>query len=201
MHGEPVLWKDNNQLSGESIQAFTKNQKVVKVDIKKSAMAIQHQDSIYFNQLSGKEIIAHLDSGQLKRVNVNGNAETIYYPVDDKDSTIVGINKTQSSFVVMYLKNKKVDRIVMTSASNGNMYPLGQLSGADLLLKNYKWVDEQRPKKKEDVLKTFPKNKAKTDTGKDAKKNTKELKPAPEEKKEVPPTSDKKENSKKKAKK
>jgi hypothetical protein len=42
---------------------------------------------------------------------------------------------------------------------------------------------------------------AKTDTGKDAKKNTKELKPAPEEKKEVPPTTDKKENSKKKAKK
>jgi len=90
---------------------------------------------------------------------------------------------------------------VMTSASNGNMYPLGQLSGADLLLKNYKWVDEQRPKKKEDVLKIFPKNKAKTDTGKDAKKNTKELKPTPEEKKEVPPTTDKKENSKKKAKK
>ena len=42
---------------------------------------------------------------------------------------------------------------------------------------------------------------AKTDTGKDVRKNTKELKPAPEEKKEVPPTTDKKKNSKKKAKK
>jgi len=201
MHGEPVLWKDNNQLSGESIQAFTKNQKVVKVDIKKSAMAVQQQDSIYFNQLSGKEIIAHLDSGQLKRVNVNGNAETIYYPVDDKDSTIVGINKTQSSFVVMYLKNKKVDRIVMTSASNGNMYPLGQLSGADLLLKNYKWLDEQRPKKKEDVLITFPKKGAQADAEKNAKKNTKELKAPAEVKKDTPPAIDTKKKNKKKPKK
>ena len=201
MYGAPVLWKDNNQLSGEFIQAFTKNQKVVKVDIKKSAMAIQHQDSIYFNQLSGKEIIAHLDSGQLKRVNVNGNAETIYYPVDDKDSTIIGVNKTQSSFVVMYMKNKKVDRIVMTSASNGNMYPLGQLSGADLLLKNYKWLDDQRPKKKEDVLKTYPKTGAKTDTGKDAKKDAKEIKSAQADKKDAPSTNEMKNNSKKKPKK
>lgn len=158
MHGDPVLWSDDNQLSGQFIQAFTKNQKVVRVHIQKSAMAVQKADSIYFNQLSGKEIIAHLDSGQLKRVNVNGNAETIYYPVDDKDSTIVGINKTESSFVVMYFKNKKVDHIVMTSASTGTMYPLTELSGSELLLKNYKWVDVQRPKKKEDVLTIFPKN-------------------------------------------
>ena len=169
MHGDPVLWSDENQLSGQFIQAFTKNQKVVRVNIQKSAMAVQKADSLYFNQLSGKEIIAHLDSGQLKRVNVNGNAETIYFPVDDKDSTIVGVNKTESSFVVMYFKNKKVDHIVMTSASTGTMYPLTELSGSELLLKNYKWVDVQRPKKKEDVLTIYPKNGIEKVVAKDSK--------------------------------
>ena len=159
MYGEPILWADNNQLSGDFIQAYTKNKKIHKIHIQNLAVAIQHEDSIYYNQLSGKEIIAYVDSGQLKRVNVNGNAETIYYPMDDKDSTLIGLNKTQSSFVVMYLKNKRISRVVLTSASNGTMYPLTQLSGSDIYLKNFFWVEDQRPKNIKDLFLVFPKTK------------------------------------------
>jgi len=157
MYHEPVLWSDNNQLSGDFIQAFTKNKKVNKIHIQHAAVAVQHEDSIYYNQLSGKEIIAYVDSGQLKRVNVNGNAETIYYPRDDKDSTLIGLNKTQSSFVTMYLKNKKIQRVVLTSASNGNMYPITQLSGGDIYLKNFFWLEDERPRNVKDLFKVFPK--------------------------------------------
>ena len=93
-----------------------------------------------------------MDSGELRRVNVNGNAETIYYPRDDADSTLIGINKTESSFVVMYLKNKKVDRIVLTTASSGIMYPITQLSGGELYLKNYFWIAEERPSSGNNVM-------------------------------------------------
>ena len=157
MYGEPILWSDNNQLSGEFIQAFTKNKKVEHIFIQRMAVAIQKEDSLFYNQLSGKEIIAYVDSGELKKVKVNGNAETIYFPRDDKDSTLIGLNKTQSSFVVMYFKNKKVQRVVMTTASNGTMYPLLQLSGSDLYLKNFFWLEEQRPKNKLDLFHVYPK--------------------------------------------
>lgn len=159
MHGEPLLWADNNQLSGEFIQAFTKDKKINKIHVQRAAVAAQHEDSIYYNQLSGKEIIAYVDSGQLKKVNVNGNAETIYYPRDDKDSTLIGLNKTQSSFVVMYMKNKKINRVVLTSASTGTMYPLTKLSGSDVYLKNFFWIEDQRPKNKKDLFVIFPKTK------------------------------------------
>lgn len=189
MYQAPVLWAENNQLSGDFIQAFTKNKKLERVRIQRAAMAVQQHDSIYFNQLSGKEIIAHIDSGQLKKVDVNGNAETIYFPIDDKDSTLIGLNKTQSSFVVMYLKNKKVDRIVMTAASNGNMYPISQLKGDELYLKNYFWHADQRPMKREDIFKVFKKPKleksaketqipTKVEKAKEESKPTKEKTPA-----------------------
>jgi hypothetical protein len=90
-------------------------------------------------------------------IHVNGNAETIYYPMDDKDSTLIGLNKTQSSYVVVYFKDKKVDRIVLTNASNGIMYPLEQLSGGDLYLKNYVWLSYLRPENKEEVFLNIPK--------------------------------------------
>jgi hypothetical protein len=88
---------------------------------------------------------------------VNGNAETIYFPRDDKDSTLIGLNKTQSSFVVMYIKNKKIQKVVFTTASNGTMYPLGELKGKDLYLKNFFWLEDQRPKGKQDLFLVFPK--------------------------------------------
>lgn len=157
MCGDPVLWADNNQLSGEFIKAYSKNMKINKIHVLESALASQQQDSIYFNQLSGKEIIAYVDSGQLRKVDVNGNAETLYYPIDGKDSLLIGLNKTESSYVAMYLKNKRIDRIVLTAASTGTMYPIAQLSGSELYLKNFFWLDEQRPTNKDDLFRIFPK--------------------------------------------
>ena len=159
MYGQPIIWADNNQLSGNLVRGFTKNKKVEHIQIQGAAMAIQQEDSLYFNQLSGKEIIAYIDSSQLRKVNVKGNAETLYYPKDNKDSTILGINKTQSSFVFMYLKNKKIERILMTSASTGSMYPLNQLKNDELYLKNFLWLEKERPMKREDVFQLFPNSK------------------------------------------
>jgi lipopolysaccharide export system protein LptA len=162
LHGLPVVWTDKNQLSGEYIQAISKNKKLQRIEIQQSAMALQQQDSIHFNQLSGKEIIAYIDSSALKRVYVNGNAETIYYPVDDLDSTMIGLNRTQSSYVMLYLKDKKIDRIVFTTASTGNMYPLADVKEENMFMKNFFWLDEQRPKKREDIFKVFNQKKRPT---------------------------------------
>jgi len=157
MYGAPILWAEDNQLSGDQIKAFTKDKKVRKIQIEHAAVAIQKIDSVHFNQLSGKEIIAYVDSGQLRKVNVNGNAETIYYPQDDKDSTLIGLNKTQSSFVTMYFKKKKIYRVLLTTSTNGIMYPMYKLTDKERFLNTYFWVEEQRPKNRQDLFVVYPK--------------------------------------------
>ncbi len=153
--GLPVVWSEKNQLMGQKISAFTKNQQIERVRIEQSAIAIQKDTLLYFNQLSGKEIIAHLDSGKLQRVYVNGNAETIYFPKDDKTGDFIGVNKTISSYVTMYLKDEQVDRIVLTTASSGTMYPLEDMEENDLYLRNFYWYENERPKSKEDLFTKF----------------------------------------------
>ena len=147
----PVLWSDNNQLMGNKMSAFTKNQKVEKVFIEGSGIAIQKDSLNFFNQLSGKEITAYLDSGQLQKVYVNGNAESIYFPKDDKTNEYIGINKTLSSYVTMYFKDKKVERVVLTTASSGAMYPISQMEENDLYLRNFYWYEAERPRKVDDL--------------------------------------------------
>ncbi len=158
MYGQPVIWSGDNQLSGDSILAYVKNQTLDLVYVPTGTLAIQHHDSIYYNQMSGKELTAFITDGDLSRVEVSGNAETIYYPVDDKDSTIVGINKTQSSYVNIYFQENQVQRIVLTTTSTATMYPLDELSGDDLFLHGFFWIEEHRPKKKEDIFLVLPRD-------------------------------------------
>lgn len=164
MYGEPVIWSGENQLSGEIVQAYIKGETIDRIFIPRKALAVQpvEPDSSFYNQVVGKELTAFMREGSLNRVEISGNAETIYFPINDKDSTIVGINKTQSSFVNMYFINDDLDRIVLTTASSGVMYPLGDLSGDDLLLNNFFFIDEQRPKSKMDVFLKFDKNRHKS---------------------------------------
>ncbi len=163
MYGGPVLWSEKNQLSGGYVKVFTGNESVDSIMVESNAMVIQREDTSYFNQISGKDIIAYVDSGNLKRVFVSGNAETVYFPRDEKDSTFIGINKTESSYVMIHFKDKKVERIVLTAASSGVLYPIDQLTGGDLFLKNFFWIEEQRPQSPEDVLKIYPKGERSAD--------------------------------------
>ncbi len=156
LNGDPVLWAENNQLLGNKITAYTKNQKINRVHIEQSAISIQRDTLNYFNQLAGKEIIAHLDSGQVRRVNVNGNAETIYFVKDDKTREFIGVNKTISSFIAAHLYNKKIERVVLTKASSGTMYPLTEMGENDLYLRNFYWYEKERPMKYDDVFERFP---------------------------------------------
>lgn len=155
LYKSPVLWQESQQLSSEQIHIYTKNKKVNKLHLDQSALSVQRVDSLYFNQLSGKEITAFLDSGQLKRVEVNGNAETVYFARDEVDSTLIGANKTVSSLVVMHFKDKKIDRIVLTSASEGTFCPIDLLKDEFIYLENFFWIENQRPKSGDDVFTEF----------------------------------------------
>ena len=65
------------------------------------------------------------------------------------------MNKTVSSYVRMYLKDKKVERIILTTASSGSMYPIIDLAENDLYLRNFYWYETERPSKMEDVFLKF----------------------------------------------
>ncbi|OJV44917.1 MAG: hypothetical protein BGO29_08345 [Bacteroidales bacterium 36-12] len=153
----PVVWQENQQYSSEEIKVFTENRKVFKILLHKSAMTTEYVDSLYFNQISGKDIIAYLDSGALSRVEVDGNAETVYFIREESDTTLIGANRTESSFVKIYFKDKKIERIVLTPSSSGEFHPMDKLSDEFIYLANFFWIETHRPISKDEVFLKFPK--------------------------------------------
>ena len=104
----------------------------------------------------GKEIIALVKDGDVYRVDVNGNAETVFFPVDEADHTLSGCNRTQSSFVKVYLENRQVHHVLFTTATTGTMYPLGQASDDVMHLGGFFWAEDERPRVPADVMTVVP---------------------------------------------
>lgn len=161
MYGLPVLWSDEQQISGEEIHAYSKNKEIEHIHVIKTAFAIQQSDSIRFNQVSGKDLKAYIRNREMYRIDVSGNAESLYFP-RDKDSTLIGMNTTQSSFLTMYLKDKKIDKIILRPQSNGTLYPPEKTKQDQMFLKNYTWQASIRPKDKDDIFTVIPKEKMAT---------------------------------------
>lgn len=152
LFGKPVAWSDNQQVSAEHIDIYMKNKAVDYAHGTGSALAVEQKFPTCFNQLSGKEMFAYVRKGKLRQIDVNGNAETIFYPQED-DGTFVGINKTQSSFVKIFLtEESKIDRVLFTTATTGAMYPFDELGESQTRLTGFFWADAVRPRSAHDVF-------------------------------------------------
>ena len=160
MFGSPIIWNENNQITGESIKMYTKNKTIDKVDIIGSAFIFSKEDTLAINQVSGKLITAYLTDGKLTKADVSGNALSVYFVEEDRDSTqvdapkeYVGINKAESSELRLYFGEKnQIKRIVMTPNSNGVMYTPDKISQTKITrLGGYADYEYMRPKDQYDI--------------------------------------------------
>lgn len=162
MYGQPVVWSGGNQISGEKIIGYIKGEAVDRIFIPRNAMGVQPVENVRegsYNQFSGKEMTAYIIDDELKHIHISGNTASIFYVVEEGDSIIQSINKTVSSYIDVYLKDQKLERLKLTKEnSDGTLHPTSELSGNDLFLNNFFWIEEQRPKQKSDVFLIFPNN-------------------------------------------
>ncbi|MDR1115384.1 MAG: hypothetical protein LBL33_04430, partial [Tannerella sp.] len=81
MYGNPVLWNENQQLSGDSIIIYMADSTIDYIHVPSSALSVQYVDSGCFNQLGGNDLKAYFIGKNLEHLDIDGNAETIYYPL------------------------------------------------------------------------------------------------------------------------
>lgn len=150
MYGNPIVWNNNQQLLGEEIQAFMSDSSLDSVHVIRQTLLAQQLDSANFNQVAGREMFAYFKDGKLSWSKVVGNVDVAYYPYDS-DSTMIGLNRMQTSELHMYMKDRKMNHI-WSAPANGTMYPLKLAPEDQLFLKNFAWFDYIRPKNKDDIF-------------------------------------------------
>jgi len=152
LHHHPICWNDQNQISADSITVYLVNGTIDHIYGVGSVLGVKQETVDYYDQMVGKELYAYMRDGKLQRVDVIGNAETIFYPKDDSDSAFVGVNKTQSSYIKIFFEEQKIHHVLFTTETTGTMYPLGQINKKDTFFPVFFWADVERPKNKEDIF-------------------------------------------------
>ncbi len=158
LYTDPICWSDNQQISADSMRVFIVNGVIDHAVGIKNALCVMNDTLDIFNQMSGKELTAYLIDGEVRIVDVSGNALTIYYPKEE-DGGYVGLNTTESSFIRVYVENQEVQRIRFTQATTGVLYPLDKVPENTDRLAIFFWEEESRPISPEDVFRKVQRDK------------------------------------------
>ncbi|MCE5205515.1 MAG: hypothetical protein LLF80_05340 [Porphyromonadaceae bacterium] len=154
MTGDPVLWNENNQILGNQINIYLNDSTIEKAIVKDYALAIQNRkEQQQYNQLSGRDMTALFRNGDIYHVLVEGDAESLYY-ITEKDSTIIGLNKTGSAYLSMDIEKEQIKRIKLWSSTTAVTTPLPLLKPEDLYLKGFVWLDYLRPAGPNDIFRS-----------------------------------------------
>lgn len=156
MYYDPVLWNEKQQLLGEEIKVYMNDSTINWAHIINQALTVEMKDSIHYNQVTGKEMKAFFRDGDMRQVDVLGTVRVVYYP-EERDSTMIGLNSSETSVLNMYLKDRKMEKMVMSPKSNGTLYPMEQIPTDKLKLDNFVWLDYMRPRNKDDIFNWIPK--------------------------------------------
>ena len=151
MFDNPILWNENYQIFGDTIKIYMNDGTIDWAHIPTNAFASEQKDSLFFNQLSGKELKAFFQNGELKQVDMSGNVETIYYP-QERDSTYIGLNSAIGGFLTMFLKDRTLDKMILYPQPKGVLTPVAFIKPDMLFLPRYQWFDYLRPVNKADVF-------------------------------------------------
>lgn len=151
MYKDPILWNQNQQLVGEKICIYMNDSTIDWAHIINQALSVEQLDSLLYNQVTGKEMKSYFRNRQMYKTEVIGSVRVVYYPMDS-DSTLIGMNVSETSKLDIYLQNQKLEKMVMSPKSNGTLYPMNQIPPGTDRLENFVWFDYIRPLNKEDIF-------------------------------------------------
>lgn len=152
MYKDPIVWNNNQQLFGEEIQVFMKDSVVDHAHVINQAFSVEQlRDTVCYNQVSSREMFAYFIEGNIHEAQAKDNVLVVYYPEDSADSSLIGLNYTETSELRMFMEDRKMKKIWMPKAE-GTLYPMSQIPPEKRRLPGYAWFDYIRPLSKEDIF-------------------------------------------------
>lgn len=154
LYHDPIVWNMNQQLLGEVIKVYSNDSTIDRAHVINQAFSaedLHDNKKQMYNQVSSNEMFAFFERGDIREGRAVGNVLVVYYPVDESDSSYIGMVSMETSEMRMFLENQKLKRI-WTPKSEGTVYPMTQIPPAKRFLDGFAWFDYVRPTSKQDIF-------------------------------------------------
>jgi lipopolysaccharide export system protein LptA len=169
LNRDPVIWQARNQLTADSMNLRFKHGQLDRASLFANAFAIQQDTVQDYNQVKGRNMIAYFRRSQMARIDVLGNAESLYFTLEG-DTTMSGMNKSFSASMTLRFADNKIKQLTWLTNPEASYTPVHELKVADKELKGFRWRPNERPTRRvvfgkhfaSDIKRTKAKAKTKT---------------------------------------
>ncbi|QSE98951.1 OstA-like protein [Fulvivirga lutea] len=162
-YDDPVLWTEGNQMTADSINVVIANNSIDRLNMDQNSFVVSTDSIDNFNQIKGREMVAFFNSGKIKKVDVTGNGESLFFALNDEETALVGMNKIFCSSMTINFKLNKADNISFYVNPDASFIPPHELKAPETRLKGFNWRIEQRPVKEEIYALDHTRNKEEVD--------------------------------------
>ncbi len=150
LQGQPTVWHEQNQITGDSIVITMLNRRLRTVFVSGRAMAVSRADSINmtrFDQLTGRSMTFHFENDKINRIEVEQTATSLYYLFDDTKPN--GASRSSGDRININFTDGKIDRIKIIGGVEGRYFPEEMLRGREpsYNLDGFTWRTD-RPRRK-----------------------------------------------------
>jgi hypothetical protein len=149
---QPIVWSNNNQITGDTIYMFVNNKKPEQLSVINNAFAINKVDTTqYFNQIKGNKLKVWFDDGSISKMQTKGNSENMYFVLDDQKK-FIGVNHSSAQIIEIQFENSEPAKVKFINQLQGKLNPLNKILPEELIIRGFKWQESIRPKTKFDIL-------------------------------------------------
>ncbi len=152
LYRHAIIWSEGRQISGEEINVHVKDSVVDWATLPKTGLLVEHLGEDYYNQLSGRTMYATFENQELRRLEVSGDVEALFYPMENDSSYNKLVNATSAYLTIDMKPKQEVDKIKMWPDVSGTVVPLFLAKKSQLRIDKFRWYDGIRPKAPMDVL-------------------------------------------------
>ena len=152
LRGDPVLWYDENQITGDSIAAHVAGSELRALDVIGDAFSISRSkptesDTLYppgrFDQTRGKRIHMRFAEKKPEHIRVEETAISLYYVYDDR--ALNGVRRESSDLIIIGFADGKAKTIRSINGVEGVYYPEKFVTGKEdsYNLDGFLWRDDR----------------------------------------------------------
>lgn len=144
MYNDPILWNKKSQIEADSIDLFLVEDVIDKMVMRKNSFLASKDTLGQFNQVKGRNMVAHFDKGIINTMDINGNGESLYYALEG-DSIMIGMNRILCSDMRIRFRNSDLSNISFYNQPEAQLIPPHELNPTKTRLEGFAWRETERP--------------------------------------------------------
>ncbi len=151
----PILWSSGNQMTADSIRILLKNKSIDKLYMVANSFVASQDSLSNFNQIKGRNMTTTFKGSSLNSVLVEGNAESIYFILEEKEADLdsmkvkltitMGMNKMICSKMKIIFEDGKVNTVNAYVSPDARFIPPLEIKETERTLKGFTWRADRRP--------------------------------------------------------